>query len=330
MPGPANQAWERIERPIVQAGMGGGLAGGALAGAVSAAGGLGTVGMFPPRQLAEELAVARRLAKGNPVAVNLLVPFLKQAHLTVCVQGGAALVVLHGGWPAEPITRLQAAGIPVFATVGTVTQARSAVAAGATGLVVQGEEAGGHLVGVERSELAVEKVAVAVPGVPLFGAGGVAEAEDLTRLQAAGARAAVAGTRFLLTEECAAHPLYKARVMEAQRTVRTTLFGFGWPLAHRVVENEAVRRWCGPDGRERELLYHLNRRSAPLARILPLGAAPLLARLQRPSIPLYSPAPPLASMPTRCVEATALYAGETAPRLNEVLPAAEAVERLCP
>jgi hypothetical protein len=37
-----------LEHPVVQAGMGGGVAGGELAGAVSAAGGLGTVGIMAP------------------------------------------------------------------------------------------------------------------------------------------------------------------------------------------------------------------------------------------------------------------------------------------
>jgi hypothetical protein len=41
-----------LDLPIVQAGMGGGLAGHELAGAVSAAGGLGTIGMLGPAGVA--------------------------------------------------------------------------------------------------------------------------------------------------------------------------------------------------------------------------------------------------------------------------------------
>lgn len=325
----AQASWKQIDRPIVQAGLGGGLAGGRLAGAVSAAGGLGTVGMFGPRRLFAELALAKAIAPGKPVAANLLAPFLKEGHLTACIAQEVALVVLHGGWPAKAIAKLRSRGIPVFATVGTPGQARSALAAGATGLVVQGREAGGHLVGVEPAEAAVRRIAGEVPEVPLLAAGGVATGGDVARLLEAGARAVVAGTRFLLTEECAAHPLYKERVLAAQRTVTTSLFGFGWPLLHRVVENEAVRRWCGPDGSPARPLAALNGRSGALARALPLGAAPYLARLQRPALPLFSPAPPLASMPAGSVEATALYAGESAARISDILPAAQAVELLC-
>ena len=61
-----------LDLPIVQAGMGGGLAGHELAGAVSAAGGLGTIGILAPPDLRREIAACRRLTD-RPVAVNLLV-----------------------------------------------------------------------------------------------------------------------------------------------------------------------------------------------------------------------------------------------------------------
>ena len=68
-----------VELPIVQAGMGGGLAAHALAAAVSESGGLGTIGILDPAGLREELAAARRVT-GRPLAVNLLVPFARRGH----------------------------------------------------------------------------------------------------------------------------------------------------------------------------------------------------------------------------------------------------------
>ena len=52
--------------------------------------------------------------------------------------------------------------------------------------------------------------------------------------------------------------------------------------------------------------------------------------LQRPALPLFTPALPLAGMPERTFDAGALYAGETIHRLQDVIPAAEAVPRLTP
>ncbi|HXE43786.1 MAG TPA: nitronate monooxygenase [Conexibacter sp.] len=319
-----------IETPIVQAGMAGGVARGELAGAVSAAGALGTVGMMAPRAFAGALADARRRARARPVAANLLVPFIRADHVRACAEAGAALVVLHGGLSRRWVERLRACGLRVLVTVGTPREAVRALAAGASGLVVQGSEAGGHLLGVAPLERALPQVRGAVGEVPLLAAGGIAEPADVRRALELGAAAAVAGTRFLLTEESHAHPEYRRRVLGAQRTLDTELFGIGWPLRHRVIPNAATDRWCRADERGPAAVRAAARLSAPLGRLTPLDAMGRLAALQRPAVPWFSPALPLAGMPAESVDRCALYAGETARRLHDVIPAAEAVGRLAP
>ena len=318
-----------LERPVVQAGMGGGVAGAELAGAVSAAGALGTVGIMAPPAFAAALGRARDIAGRRPVAANLLVPFTRRAHVDACVDRRAALVVFHGGTGARWFGPLRAAKIPVFVTVGSVLQARAALAAGADGVVVQGVEAGGHLIGTDPLANVLPAVRAGVDdGVPILAAGGVAEADDVRRVLAAGAAAAVAGTRFLLTVESRAHPDYQRRVLAADRTMTTMLFGFGWPLLHRVIPNAATDRWCGEDGTSR--LDTMTRLTGPLGRALPLRAAGRLLRMQRSGRPLFSPGVPLAGMPGAVLDASALYAGETLHRLHDIVPAAEAVARLTP
>jgi nitronate monooxygenase len=319
-----------LERPVVQAGMGGGVAGPELAGAVSAAGGLGTVGITVPDALTAALRAARDRAAGRPVAANLLVPFTRAAHVRACIDGGAALVVFHGGRGARWFDTLRAAGVPVFATVGSVDQAYAAVAAGADGLVVQGVEAGGHLAGDQPLDTLLPQVRDIADGRPILAAGGVAEAADVRRLIDAGATAAVAGTRFLLTDESRAHPGYKQRVLQADRTLRTMLFGLGWPMAHRVIPNEATERWCAHTELGPAWLHSLLRVSAPLGRTLPVSLQGRLQAMQRPGRPLFSPALPLRGMPDDSVERCALYAGETALRIDDIVPAAEALARLTP
>lgn len=317
-----------LEHPIVQAGMGGGVAGGALAGAVSAAGGLGTVGIMAPRAFAGALADARRRAPGRPVAANLLVPFVKRGHLEACATEGAALVVLHGGFAPAATAALRERGVPVFMTVGTAEEARRALADGADGLVAQGVEAGGHLMGVDPLADALPRILDVAADAPVLAAGGIAESTDVRRVLAAGAAAAVAGTRFLLTPESGAHDAYRRRVLAADRTLVTQLFGFGWPLRHRVVPNAATDRWCRGDERGPRWLRRVSDLTAPLGGALPLSATGRMVALQRPRLPLFSPALPLAGMPEDTVDRAALYAGETIHRLHEVLPAAEAVARL--
>lgn len=317
-----------IECPVVQAGMGGGVSGGALAGAVSAAGGLGTVGMMAPRAFARALDEAHRRAPGRPVAANLLVPFVRRAHIDACAEHDAALVVLHGGCSRRWIARLRERGLMVLVTVGTPEQARKALAAQASGLVVQGLEAGGHLLGVEPIEYALPKVVDVAGDVPVLAAGGVADAQDVDSLLKMGATAAIAGTRFLLTEESAAHPEYKHRVLGAQRTLATMLFGIGWPLPHRVIPNAATEHWCARQELGPPILRMTSRLGAPLGRITPLDTMGRLTALQRPRLPFFTPALPLAGMPANTVERTALYAGESARRQHDILTAEQAVARL--
>jgi len=316
--------------PVMQAGMGGGVAGAELAGAVSAAGGLGTVGLSDPRSFGEELRRAVALAGGRPVAANLLVPLTRRAHIDACIAAGAALVVLHDGAPARWIAALHNARIPVLCTAGDTAQARQALAAGADGLVAQGVEAGGHLVAERPLEVTLPEVLEAAGAAPVLAAGGVASADDVRALLAAGAQGAIAGTRFLLTEESGAHPAYKRKVLGAQRTIRTMLFGMGWPLAHRVVPNALTERWCARNELGPRPVRALNRITAPLGRLLPVGAQDTLLALQRPALPFYTPALPLAGMDAAMVERSALYAGETIHRIHDIVPAAEALARLTP
>lgn len=310
--------------------MGGGAARGELAGAVSAAGALGTVGIMAPHAFASALRTAHRLAPGRPVAANLLTPFARRAHVQACIAESAALVVFHGGLGRRWFADLHAAGIPVFCTVGSAKQAGAAIAAGADGLVAQGVEAGGHLAGTERLEALLPVVVAAAGDTPVLAAGGVVDADDVRRLLAAGAVAVVAGTRFLLTEECPVHPEYQRRVVGAERTLRTELFGLGWPLAHRVVPNAATDRWCGRHEAGPNFVRAVNRLGAPVGRVVPLARLADIAARQRPGLPVFSPALPLAGMPADSVDRCALYAGESCRRITDIVPAAEAVVRLTP
>lgn len=316
--------------PVVQAGMGGGVAGAELAGAVAAAGALGTVGITDAGSFGAALRHATALAGKHPVAANLLVPFARQAHIDACIAAGVAVVVLHDGFPGRWIAALRAARVRTFCTVGSAAQARRALSAGADGLVAQGVEAGGHLMAERPLAATLPEVLNAADGAPVLAAGGIADADDVRRVLAAGAAGAVAGTRFLLTVESQAHPDYKQRVLDADRTLRTLLFGVGWPLPHRVVPNALTHRWCRRSDLGPRTIRGLNRLSAPLGRLVPLSALDTMVALQRPAVPLYTPALPLIGMAAATVDRSALYAGETIHRIHDIVPAAEAVARLAP
>ncbi|MBF6329232.1 nitronate monooxygenase [Nocardia transvalensis] len=318
----------RLDVPVAQAGMGGRLAGARLAAAVAAAGGLGTLGLLPSGELRVAIGQVREQAPGRAVAVNLLMPFVKRRHVQVCIEAGVDVVVVAFGGDAALVRELRGAGIFVFVMVGTEDQARTAVSWGADGLIAQGREAGGHLVGEVAALEFLPRAITIAQGRPVLLAGGIATADDTAAALAAEASGVVAGTRFLMTEESAAHPDYQRRVIAARNTMVTTLFGLSWPTPHRVIPNEATDRWCHPDGTPRRLPAMLNSRTEFLARLAPENGDRVLPALQHPRLPFFSPAAPLADMPPTHVDRTALYAGESARRITAIVPARLAVAEL--
>lgn len=319
----------RLDVPIGQAGMGGGLAGSALAGAVAAAGALGTLGIDTPRRLRASIDEVRERAPGRAVAVNLLMPFVHRRHVAVCVDARVDAVVVAFGEKRGLVEHLREAGIFVFVMVGTEAAARAAIACGADGLIAQGREAGGHLVGTMPALEFVPPALRAAGRRPVFVAGGIATAADTRAALAAGASGVVAGTRFLLTHEANANRAYQRRILQADRTIETNLFGLSWPLRHRVVPNAATRRWCGEDGHARPLPAALNAISRPLSALGYFDAGPLM-RLQSPALPFFTPLAPVAGVPDSWLDSAALYAGETALRIDELTSAGQAVADLNP
>lgn len=316
-----------LDVPVGQAGMGGGLAGPELAAAVAAAGGLGTLGLAPPEKLREWISRVRTAAPGRAVAVNLLTPFLRRSHVSVCVRAGVDVAVVAFGGDRQLVDELSHAGVFVFVMVGSEEQARRAVGWGADGLIAQGGEAGGHLCGTTGAREFLPRALAVADGRPVLLAGGIATGSDTEAALSAGASGVIAGTRFLLTHESRAHPEYQRRILAADRTIRTNLFGLSWPAPHRVIPNAATERWCRADGSAKMVPRSINGRSAFLAR---LPATPWVSRMQTLRLPLFSPVAPTVGMPASAVDRAACYAGESAMRMNSVTSARQAVAALAP
>lgn len=309
--------------------MGGGLSRHELAAAVSEAGGLGTVAVNGAAAIRRELAAARSLTP-RPLAVNLLLPFARPDWFEAAAE--ADVVVTFWGRPRRRTARTW------IHQCGSVEEARAAYGAGADAVIAQGVEAGGHVRGESPALELLERVRAALPsGYPVLVAGGIATREDVARALDAGAAGAVAGTRFLLSEESRAHPEYRQRLVDAEATLLTDLFGMGWPAPHRVVANAATERWSEPPGRGRgkrrsapPLNRAINRASAPGARYLPATLQRRLIAAQRPGGRLLTPQAATDDGPATLVDAGPLYAGETVRRIDDVRPAARLVAELTP
>lgn len=184
-----------------------------------------TAASFPePRRLRDEIRRCRDLAGGRPFGVNVsMLPKLVEGERTDAVfdliaEEGVRFVETSGRNPEPYLPRLKAAGIKVVHKVPTVRHARKAQAVGVDMVELIGAEAGGHpgpdLVGtIVQAALAARSLSV-----PLVVGGGIATGEQLVAALALGADGVLIGTRFLVAEEIAAHPDYKARLLAARET----------------------------------------------------------------------------------------------------------------
>lgn len=245
-----------IEVPVICAPMGPHITSLELAATVSNAGGLGIIsfGGYPPPLLRQEIRRLRSLTN-KPFGVNLLLEFPIEEHVHVCVDERVPVLSFFWGDPSPYVQRAHAAGIKVVDQVGSVEAAERSTRAGVDVIIAQGVEAGGHVAGQVSTMALVPRIVDAVSPVPVAAAGGIADARGLVAALALGADGVVLGTRFLATPEAAAHPVYKQKVLDAteEDTVRTTLFGHGWPNApHRALRTAFVEEWLKDEARGSE------------------------------------------------------------------------------
>ena len=308
-----------IQLPIFSAPMGPDLAGPELVAAVSSAGGFGLMQsqFSPPEHLREQIRRVRR-ATDKPFGVNFILALPHDEGLNVCLEEHVPVVSFFWGDPARYVERVHAAGSKIFLQVGSVEGARRAAAAGVDVIIAQGTEAGGHVEGETATMVLVPRIVDAVAPVPVVAAGGIADARGVVAALALGAEGAVLGTRFLATPEANAHPYYKQKLLDAVETdtVRTILFGHGWPNApHRTLRTRFVQQWLGNEARTQE-----SRADEPV-----IGRTSIADR----EIPIqrFMSLPP-SNRVSGDIESMALLAGQTVGLVKEIKSAATIMREL--
>jgi nitronate monooxygenase len=294
--------------PLQLAGMGG-IGDAALASAVSDAGGLGMLGApgLPPDAL---VAVIEQASSGTtgPFGVNVLMPFLDRDAVRVAATRVPVVEFFYGAPDAEIVGLVHDGGAIAGWQVGSLDEARAAVAAGCAYVVVQGAEAGGHVRGTQPLEAVLRSIVGAVD-VPIVAAGGIGTAADVVQALDAGASAVRIGTRFVAATESCAHPEYVAALVSsgADDTVLTEAFSNGWPDApHRVL---------------RACVDAANAATEDVVGTMTVGDAEF-------PVPRLAPPPPTTSV-TGNVAAMAQYAGTSVAAVRSRQPAAEIVAELC-
>lgn len=224
-----------IEKPIFQGGMAW-ISEHKLAAAVSNAGGLGIISAMnaPADYLRKEIRACRELTD-KPFGVNVMLMSPHVAEVAQVLLEEHVLVITTGaGMPDKYMKEWVPAGIKVVPVVPSVAIARRVERFGATAVIAEGGESGGHI--GEMSTMALVPQVVDAVSIPVIAAGGIADGRGMAAAFMLGAEGVQMGTRFLCAEECVAHENYKEKVLKA-RDIDTIVTGrrLGHPV--RALKN---------------------------------------------------------------------------------------------
>ncbi len=228
-----------IEYPVIQGGMAW-IADAKLAAAVSNAGGLGLIAAMNSNgeQLRAQIKEAKKLTN-KPFGVNLMLmsPFIEEAVDVVCEEG-ISVVTTGAGNPSKYMEKLKGANIKVICVVASVALAVMVERMGASAVIAEGCESGGHV--GETTTMALVPQVVDAVNIPVIAAGGIADGRGMAAAYMLGAKAVQMGTRFLTAKECGVHENYKEKVLSAKdRDTIVTGKSLGHPV--RALKNRMTR-----------------------------------------------------------------------------------------
>jgi nitronate monooxygenase len=246
--------WSRaigLRVPVVSAPMGG-VAGGRLAAAVTAAGGLGMVGMGSAGS-ASSLHTELPYVSGA-FGIGLVDWVIRKEHglFDAALAAQPVLISVSFGTDLSWVRRVHDAGIAAATQVYSSDEARRAEDAGIDVVIARGSEGGGHGEATIGT-LPLLAAVLDVVSVPVLAAGGIASPRSLAAVLAAGAGGAWLGTCLsasaeALTSDAGRRALVAARATD---TVSTRVFDIArrrpWAqrFPSRVLYNDFVARWSG-------------------------------------------------------------------------------------
>lgn len=203
-----------IEYPVFQGGMAW-ISDGKLAAAVSEAGGLGIIasGNAPAEYVLEQIRTAASLTD-KPFGVNLMLmsPYADEIA-EIIAEEKVKVVTTGAGNPLKYMKKWKEAGVVVIPVVASVAMAKLMTRVGASALIAEGTESGGHV--GELTTMALVPQICDCTELPVIAAGGIADGRGFAAAVMLGAEGVQMGTRFLLAEECSIHRNYKERLIKA-------------------------------------------------------------------------------------------------------------------
>ncbi|MBN2333819.1 MAG: nitronate monooxygenase [Deltaproteobacteria bacterium] len=206
-----------VDLPIIQGGMAVSVSTSELACAVAEEGGVGVIGGtgLSMEDLSRQLREARAMTKGL-LALNIMVAArsFKDAVYEALRQK-VDVIIAGAGFSKDVFGICREWKTPLITMVSSVKVAKLAERLGASAVVVEGRDAGGHLGTEEKTESLLPAICNAV-SIPVIAAGGFVNGKDVGRVVEMGAAGVQMGTRFLLSSDCTVHDNFKQLLMKSK------------------------------------------------------------------------------------------------------------------
>jgi enoyl-[acyl-carrier protein] reductase II len=179
----------------------------------------------------------------SPFAVNLITiaPNFR-THYEILKSKKVPVVVFAGSFPRRnDIAGMKKAGKKTMSFASEASIAAQQIGFGIDALILEGSEAGGHIGHVSLTIL-LQQVLFQFDQVPIFVGGGLATGKIVAHLLTMGAAGVQFGTRFVMSQECTAHPAFKEafRKARARQAIATPQYDSKLPVvAVRAIKNQA-------------------------------------------------------------------------------------------
>lgn len=198
--------------PIIQGGMAIRLSTARLAAAVALEGGIGIIAAsgMDFDELRREIRLARKLTNGKGIiGINAMVAAREFENLLrTAIDEHIDLIIAGAGFSRDMFAIGKESGTPILPIVSSVKLAKISEKLGASAIVVEGKEAGGHL-GTDRPMKEIVTEIKKAVRVPVIGAGGIIDGKDIAEVMSLGIDGVQMGTRFATSQEANSGPTLK-------------------------------------------------------------------------------------------------------------------------
>lgn len=233
--------------PIIQGGMGVKISLSGLASAVANAGGIGTISGtgISIEEMKAHIRKARELTKGlGYIGVNVLFAMSDFAEtIKAAMEEKVDFIVSGAGISRDMYSWGKEYNVPVLSIVSSAKVAKLSQRLGASAVVVEGFEAGGHL-GTDRPLFDILPEVLEAVDIPVIAAGGILTGADIAKALKMGAAGVQMGTRFAASEECDVPKAFKQKYVESKQgdtvLVKTTV-----GLQGRAIRNSFTEKISG-------------------------------------------------------------------------------------